>query len=74
MYCDLATFPMFRSYGIAIVETIIVVIVKYFWVVYKVIISHGSAASNFLKVKYMRACLRMCVCVCVHQYVCLSKL
>lgn len=50
MHYDLATFQMFRSYGIAIVETIIVVIVKYFWVVYKVIIiSPWFCSQEFFK-------------------------
>lgn len=39
MHCDLTMFHMVRSYGGGVVETIIVVITKYFWVVYKVIIS-----------------------------------
>lgn len=40
---------MFRSYGIVIVETIIVVIVKYFWVVYKVIISPWFCSQEFFQ-------------------------
>lgn len=76
MHSDVATFQMFRSYDIAIVETIIVVIGKYFWVVYKIIIiSSWFYSQEFFK-REIYECVFVCmyVCVCVCLYVCLSKL